>query len=302
MKTIREEIEKQKREKNAIILAHYYTRPEVQELADYVGDSFYLAKVAKDSEADVIVFAGVGFMGESAKLLSPEKTVLMPDLSADCAMAHMADVNVIRRMREIYSDLAVVTYINSTAELKCESDVTVTSSNAVKTVRNLPNKNIYFIPDGNLGAFVKEQVPEKNIILCEGFCPVHAAVTADELKATKSVHPSAIVLAHPECVREVRELSDFLGSTADILKYARESKEREFIIATEIGVKYALECENPGKSFYFAKENFVCPDMKLSTPENILEALKYGKNEVKLDGIDRNRAMLPLRKMLELAK
>ena len=173
MKSIKEEIEQLKKEKNAVILAHYYVPDEVQEIADYIGDSYYLSKKAKETEAEIIVFAGVSFMGESAKILNPSKTVLMPDGDADCPMAHMASVEKVQKMRTIYQDLAVVCYINSTAELKTVSDVCVTSSNAVKIVKALPNRNIFFIPDGNLAAYVAEQVPEKNIIPNDGYCPVH---------------------------------------------------------------------------------------------------------------------------------
>ena len=291
-----------KKKKNAVILAHYYTSPKVQTLADFVGDSYYLAKAARGTDADTVVFAGVSFMGESAKLLCPDKRVLMPDLSSDCAMAHMASAEKIRRMREEYPDLAVVCYINSTAQLKCECDVCVTSSNAVKIVKNLPNKNIYFIPDGNLGAFVKEQVPEKNIILCDGFCPIHAAVTGEEVEEAKRRHPNALVLSHPECKKEVLDLSDFIGSTSDILKFAKESEGEEFIISTEEGVLYPLSLDNPNKSFYFVKEGFVCPDMKLNTPEKILRVLETGENEVLLDEEKAARAMRPLDRMLEMAK
>ena len=193
---MKNQIEQLKKEKNAVILAHYYSPAEVQEIADYVGDSFYLAKIAKQSKADIIVFCGVYFMGESAKILNPDKKVLMPDLTADCAMAHMVADGIIDEMRNKYDDLAVVCYINSTAELKCQSDVYVTSSNAVKIVKSLPNKNIFFIPDKNLGRFVAEQVPEKNIILNDGCCPIHAKITAEQLLAEKENHPEALVLSH----------------------------------------------------------------------------------------------------------
>ena len=179
--TIREEIEQLKKEKNAVILAHYYVRPEVQEIADYIGDSFYLSKVAVELEEQTIVFCGVSFMGESAKVLNPQKTVLMPDAKADCAMAHMADEETIRAMRKKYDDLAVVCYINSTAELKRLSDVCVTSANAVRIVKALPNKNIFFIPDRNLAHFVAEQTPEKNFVYNEGYCPIHETVKIEEL-------------------------------------------------------------------------------------------------------------------------
>ncbi|MBP3434542.1 MAG: quinolinate synthase NadA, partial [Clostridia bacterium] len=189
-----QKIEKLKKEKNAVILAHYYVNDEVQAVADHVGDSFYLAKIAKQVEQDTIVFCGVAFMGESAKILNPDKKVLMPDVTADCAMAHMVAEGKIEEMREKYDDLAIVCYINSTAELKCKSDVCVTSSNAVKIVRALPNKNVFFIPDKNLGAYVQRQVPEKNVILNDGCCPIHINITAGQVRAEKEKHPNALVL------------------------------------------------------------------------------------------------------------
>ena len=216
-----DKINQLKKQKNAIILAHYYAPPKVQEIADFVGDSFYLAKIAKQSDADIIVFCGVYFMGESAKILNPKKKVLMPDLTADCAMAHMVAKGKIEKMRSEVDDLAVVCYINSTAELKCQSDVCVTSSNAVKIVKELPNKNIFFIPDKNLGRFVKEQVKDKNVILNDGCCPIHAEITKEQLEFEKLRHPNATILSHPECEREVLDLSDYIGSTADIIKYAK---------------------------------------------------------------------------------
>ncbi len=302
MKEILKEIADLKKEKHAVILAHYYAPAEVQAIADFTGDSYYLAKAARGTDAEVVVFAGVSFMGESAKLLCPDKRVLMPDSSADCAMAHMASAEKIAEMKHTYPDLAVVCYINSTAKLKCLSDVCVTSSNAVKIVKNLPNKNIFFIPDGNLGAFVKEEVPEKNIILNDGFCPVHAAVTAEDVRLAKEKHPDALLLTHPECKKEVRELSDFLGSTADIIAFAEKSEKSEFIISTEDGVGFALTSKSPDKHFYFVKDTFTCLDMKLNTLPKILNALKTGEGEVLVDEEIAERAMLPLRRMLELAK
>ena len=291
-----------KKEKNAVILAHYYAPDEIQSVADYVGDSFYLARLAENIPEDLIVFCGVGFMAESVKIINPEKTVLVPDMSADCAMAHMASVEKIKKLRKEYDDLAVVCYINSTADLKCHSDICVTSSNAVKIVKNLPNKNIFFIPDKNLGSYVAEQVPEKNIILNDGYCPIHAALTVDDLKKTIEEHPMAKVLTHPECEREILELSDYIGSTADILKYANESEYGEFIICTEDGVGYPLKKNNPDKKFYFAGEQFKCMDMKLNTPEKLLHVLKTGENEIKVSKTKREKALLPLKRMLESAK
>lgn len=290
-----------KQQKNAVILAHYYAPADVQEIADYVGDSFYLAKVAKSCEADIIVFCGVAFMGESAKLLNPEKKVLMPDLTADCPMAHMVAPGKIEALRAEYPDLAVVCYINSTAALKCQSDVCVTSSNALKIVRQLPNRHIFFIPDKNLGQYVAEQIPEKHIILNDGCCPIHAAISREDLLAEKRAHPNALVLTHPECEPEILALSDFIGSTADIIRYAKASPFGEFIICTEDGVEYKLLCDSPEKRFYFPKARPCCPGMKRNTLEAVLRVLETEENAVEIDGAMRTQALAPLNKMLELA-
>lgn len=296
------EIRKLKAEKNAVILAHYYAPDEVQEIADYVGDSFYLAKIAKNSTADIIVFCGVYFMGESAKILNPDKKVLMPDLTADCAMAHMVPMGKIEEMRSKYEDLAVVCYINSTAALKAQSDVCVTSSNAISIVKSLPNQNIFFIPDKNLGGFVAEQVPEKNIILNDGYCPIHAAITAKEVLAEKQKHPNALVLTHPECEAEILAISDYIGSTAGIIAYALESTCEEFIICTEYGVECKLMGDNPAKKFYFPKNRPCCADMKLNTLEKLLHVLQTEENEVLVNDALREASLVPLDRMLELAR
>ena len=248
------------------------------------------------------VFCGVSFMGESAKVLNPEKTVLMPDMHADCAMAHMADAKTIQKMRDTYEDLAVVCYINSTAELKTHSDVCVTSANAVKIVKALPNKNIFFIPDKNLAHFIAEQVPEKNFVYNEGYCPIHEHMQIEEIKAAKAQHPEAEVLAHPECPKAVLAISDYVGSTSGIIDYATKSEKQEFIICTENGVRYKLEKDNPDKKFYFTETEPVCTDMKLITLEKVLHVLKTGENEVHLSEELRTDSRKPLEKMLELAK
>ena len=296
------EIQKLKKEKNAVILAHYYAPDDIQEVADYVGDSFYLAKVAKNSTADIIVFCGVYFMGESAKVLNPHKKVLMPDVTADCPMAHMVAKGKIQEMRKCYDDLAVVCYINSTAELKAQSDVCVTSSNAVKIVKALPNQNIFFIPDKNLGRFVAEQVPEKNIILNDGFCPIHAAISPDEVKAEKEKHPNAPVLTHPECGEGILALSDHIGSTAEIIAWAQQSDSEEFIICTEYGVEFRLTGDNPGKKFYFPQNRPCCTDMKRNTLLKLLHVLQTEENEVTVSDELRKAALVPLDRMLELAR
>lgn len=299
---MKNQIEQLKREKNAVILAHYYAPAEVQEIADYVGDSFYLAKVAKQTDASIIVFCGVQFMGESAKILSPDKKVLMPELTADCPMAHMVEDGIIEQMRRRYDDLAVVCYINSTALLKCKSDICVTSSNAVKIVKALPNKNIFFIPDRNLGSFVAKQVKEKNIILNDGCCPIHAKITSAQVLAEKEMHPNAKVLTHPECDEAVLALSDYVGSTADIIDFAKTDTADEYIVCTEDGVDYKLITDNPGKKFYYPNPHPCCKDMKLNTLEAVLSVLQKEDNEVIVDEDIRRKALIPLNRMLELGK
>ena len=299
---MKEKILQLKKEKNAVILAHYYAPAEAQEVADYVGDSFYLAKIAKKSTADIIVFCGVSFMGESAKILNPDKKVLMPDLTADCPMAHMVKPGQIQKMREKYEDLAVVCYINSTAELKCQSDVCVTSSNAIKIVRALPNKNIFFIPDRNLGRYVASQVPEKNIIINSGYCPIHASITVEQLKKVKAEHPNAPILIHPECEPELLEISDYIGSTAELIDYVAGSPLDEFIICTEDGVDYKLVTDNSEKKFYYPNPHPCCADMKLNTLQNILSALEKEDKEVFVDEAVAANAWKPLDRMLELGR
>lgn len=297
-----EKINQLKKEKNAVILAHYYASEDVQAIADYVGDSFYLAKIAKQSNADIIVFAGVKFMGESAKILNPNKKVLMPNNDADCAMAHMVKDGIIEQFKQQYEDLAVVCYINSTAALKCQSDVCVTSSNAVKIVKALPNKNIFFIPDKHLGSFVAKQVPEKNIILNDGYCPIHAKISQNQVEAIKMAHPNALVLTHPECNERIINISDFIGSTSEIMSYAKNSDALEYIICTEDGVNYQLIKDNPNKHFYYPNPRPCCLDMKLNTLESIYDVLLHENNEVIVDESIAQKALLPLKKMLELGK
>lgn len=296
------QIKKLKTEKNAVILAHYYAPAEAQRVADFVGDSFYLAKIAKQTAADIIVFCGVSFMGESAKILNPDKKVIMPEPKADCPMAHMVAPGIIEEMRNKYDDLAVVCYINSTAELKCMSDICVTSSNAVKIVRSLPNKNIFFIPDRNLGRYVAKQVPEKNIIINDGYCPVHVAITCRQVAEQKMIHPGAKVISHPECEKDVLAMSDYAGSTADLISYAGSCDATEFIVCTESGVEYKLINDNSDKKFIFVNPSPCCPDMKLNTLENILSVLEKENNTIEIDENIRRRALLPLDRMLECAK
>ena len=302
MNQIHSEIEALKKEKNAVILAHYYVNDEVQAIADYIGDSYYLSKLATTVDADTILFCGVSFMGESAKILNPQKTVLLPDPDADCPMAHMADVDKIQALRKEYEDLAVVCYINSTGELKIHADVCVTSANALKIVRALPNKNIYFIPDENLGRYIASQVPEKNFIFNDGFCHVHTSITKENVLLAKESKKNAQVLVHPECKLDVLELADYIGSTSGIIDYATKSDCQEFIICTEMGVLYELQQKNPNKRFYSVGHRQFCPNMKRITLEKVRDALKYNQHQVTVEESIREKALLPLNQMLALAK
>ena len=302
MDNLAKEIEELKRERNAVLLAHYYVDDAVQEIADYVGDSYYLAKVALKESKDVICFAGVSFMGESAKILNPDRTVIMPDQLADCPMAHMVDLDKIQKVRDEYDDLAVVCYINSTAEIKSYSDVCVTSSNAMKIVKSLPQKNIFFIPDENLGRYIGSKLPEKNFIYNDGFCHVHTSITADNVKKAKEAHPDAEILVHPECTMDVVELADYVGSTSGIIDYATASDADKFIICTEMGVLYELKQKNPNKTFYSVWHRQFCPNMKRITLENVRDTLRDMKNQVELDETLRLDAKKALDEMLRIAQ
>ena len=302
MDNLAKEIEELKRERNAVLLAHYYVDDAVQEIADYVGDSYYLAKVALKESKDVICFAGVSFMGESAKILNRDRTVIMPDQLADCPMAHMVDLDKIQKVRDEYDDLAVVCYINSTAEIKSYSDVCVTSSNAMKIVKSLPQKNIFFIPDENLGRYIGSKLPEKNFIYNDGFCHVHTSITADNVKKAKEAHPDAEILVHPECTMDVVELADYVGSTSGIIDYATASDADKFIICTEMGVLYELKQKNPNKTFYSVGHRQFCPNMKRITLENVRDTLRDMKNQVELDETLRLDAKKALDEMLRIAQ
>lgn len=297
-----EKIKKLKEEKDAIILAHYYTEPEVQKIADYVGDSYFLSEKAREVKEKVIVMCGVSFMGESVKLLNKDKIVLLPDMSADCPMAHMATVEKIKEMREKYEDLAVVCYVNSTAELKAHSDVCVTSANALKIAERLPNKNIFFIPDQHLARYISTKLPEKNFIFNEGWCPIHNELTKEELLKAKEKYPNAKVAIHPECPLETVELGDYVGSTSGIIKYVTESDAEEFIICTEDGVLYELQEKNPNKKFYLPKEKFQCVGMKKITLDKIINSLETLEPQVHLKNEIITEANKPLENMLEMAK
>lgn len=300
--TMRERIEQLKKEKDIVILAHYYVDGEVQEIADLVGDSYFLAKKATEVSQQNILFCGVSFMGESAKILNPGKRVIMADEFADCPMAHMVDIAKIQQVREQYPDVAVVCYVNSTAEIKAYSDVCVTSSNALRVVQSLPNKHIFFITDNNLGRYISTLVPEKEFIFNDGFCHVHTSIHRENVEEAKKLHPNAPVLTHPECTADVLEISDFIGSTSEILDYATKSDAKEFIICTEMGIFFELEQKNPDKRFYSVGHRQFCPNMKKITLEKVVRAMEEMEPEVTMDEELRVKANAPLVKMLELAK
>jgi len=296
-----EEIAKLRESKNLVILSHYYTNPEIQSLADYVGDSFYLCQMAAKAKEQIILVCGVKFMGESLKLLCPEKKVLMPELDAKCPMAHMSTTEEIRKVRETYEDLAVVCYINSTLEVKSLSDVCVTSANAEKIIRQLTEKNIYFVPDQNIGRYVASKVPEKNFFFCNGYCYVHTEMNIERVLALKKKYPKALVLAHPECSQEVTNMADYVGSSSGIIHQATISEDGEFIICTEVGLLHELKKANPHKEFYFVDPRPICKDMKKITLESVCEAIKLEKEEIILDPEMIERANNALRRMMELA-
>jgi quinolinate synthetase complex, A subunit len=298
---LNEEIQKLKTEKNVAILAHYYVDGEVQEIADYVGDSYYLSKIATKVRQQTILFCGVKFMGESAKILNPEKKIVMVDDSADCPMAHMIDVETINNIKADYSDIAVVCYINSSAEIKSHSDVCVTSSNAYQIISKLPQKNILFIPDKHLGTYISTKIPDKNFIFHNGYCPVHQAITTTNVLKTQKAYPDAKILVHPECHIDVIKLADFVGSTSEIIDYATNSQEQNFIICTDNGILHELHKKNPEKNFYLVNEKQYCPDMKLNTLQKVYDVLNSMDSEIILNEDLRQKAQTSLARMLELA-
>lgn len=302
MKDKIENIKRLKKERNAVLLAHYYVDGAVQEIADFVGDSYYLSKVATQTSHQTVLLCGVRFMGESVKILNPEKTVIMPDMSADCPMAHMVDEEKIRQVRNEFDDLAVVCYINSTAEIKALSDVCVTSSNAQKIVKALPQKNILFVPDKNLGSYIASLLPEKNFIFNEGFCPAHNKIVKSDIEKVLKTYPDAKVLAHPECTMDVIEMADYVGSTSGIIDFAAKSKDKNFIVCTEHGISYQLKQNNLQKQFYFTEDIPVCQDMKKITLENIEHALQTMENRIELEEELRVKAEGALKKMHEIAQ
>jgi quinolinate synthase len=307
--SMRAEVERLKREQDAVILAHYYVEDDAQDLADFVGDSFYLARKAKELSCATLVFAGVRFMAESAKLLSPEKRVLMPDVTAGCPMAHMARRSTVEETRERYGDdLAVVCYVNSTTEMKALSDVCVTSSNAARIVGRLPEGNVLFIPDMHLGRYVAGQVPSKNVLLNDGFCVTHEAIELAEVEELKRAHPAAVVCAHPECATWVVDAADYVGSTSGIIERVVSGAEEEYVICTvhgvhhEIDLRLAATGQAGRKRYYFPRTTPVCPNMAKVTGEKVLACLRDGTGETDVDERFAAGARRALDRMLELAR
>lgn len=293
------EINQLRLQKKAIILAHNYQNDEVQDLADFVGDSLALSRLAADSQAEVIVFCGVHFMAESAAILAPEKTILFPAENAGCPMADMADANEVLKWRKRYPNAAVVAYVNTSAAVKAVSDYCCTSANAVKLVKNIPESEIIFLPDQNLGSYVAKQIPEKTIHLWPGYCITHHQVEPEPVKAIKELHPDALVLVHPECRPEVTELADFVGSTSQIINYVKNSSNKKYIIGTEMGVIHGLQKENPDKTFYLLSKGLVCPNMKQTTVAKVLKSLQTMEPVIKVPTEIRIKAKQALNRMLE---
>ncbi|MDD4626699.1 MAG: quinolinate synthase NadA [Syntrophomonas sp.] len=291
---------RRKKEINAVILAHFYQLPEIQDIADFVGDSLQLAIQAAATSAQAIVFCGVNFMAESAKILNPDKTVILPDIRAGCPMADMAGAEALRKMKAENPGAAVVCYVNSSAEVKAESDICCTSSNALNVVRSIPeDRTIIFVPDQNLGAYIQSQTGRK-MILWEGYCPIHHALSWAEVEKQKELHPEAQVVVHPECLPEVTRKADAVRSTAGILEHVRSSYETEFIIGTEEGFLYTLQKNCPEKKLYLARENFHCPDMKYITLEKLAGALENMEYQVEVPPEISRRAHRSLDRMIEI--
>lgn len=301
------EIDQLKREKNAILLAHYYQDADIQDIADYIGDSLGLSQQAAATQADIIVFAGVHFMAETAKILCPDKKVLLPDLHAGCSLADSAPADAFRKFREAHPDHLVISYINCSAEIKALSDIICTSSNAQKIVERIPKSQpILFAPDKNLGAYINRKT-KRNMLLWNGSCQVHEQFSIEKLSGLKIRHPEAKVIAHPECEEALLAMADFIGSTTGLLKYALNSKAREFIVVTESGILHQMQKSAPDKVFIPAppEANCACNDcpyMKLNTLEKLYLCLKYEIPEITLEESLRKRALLPIQKMLDMSR
>ncbi|MFT5871740.1 MAG: quinolinate synthase [Clostridium sp.] len=303
MQELKEKIQQLKVEKNALILAHYYQNDDIQEIADFVGDSYYLSKIAKECDEQTIVFCGVKFMAESAKILSPEKTVLLPNIEAGCTMADMINGEDVRELKKEHPKAKVICYINSTAEVKAESDICCTSSNALKIINGLDssgNEEIIFIPDKNLGEYINEKAHVKNMILWNGFCRVHEFVNAQEIVEVKKADSNIKILVHPECNREIRKLADFVGSTGEIIKFATEDMGEKYMIITEEGILYDLRNKNRNKQFITPKSPMTCCSMKKTTLEDVYKSLLNKQYEVTLDENIRQAAHRCLNAMHEM--
>ncbi|MCO1604168.1 MULTISPECIES: quinolinate synthase NadA [Desulfosporosinus] len=297
--TLAAEIEVLKKERKAVILAHYYQRPEVQDIADFVGDSLQLSQQAANTDAEVIVFCGVHFMAESAAILSPNKVVILPDQKAGCPMADMVDADGLRAYKKRVPEVQVVCYVNSSAEVKAESDICCTSSNAVKVVQSLQGDNILFIPDENLGRYAAK-ILGRSLQFWPGYCKTHDRLSKEDIQRAKNEHPSAKVIVHPECREDICEAADYVGSTAGLIKYAQNSENQEFIVGTESGILHRLHQVCPEKKFYLASERLVCPNMKLTSLEKVRDALKNLSPRVTVKEEIRVKAKAALERMLAL--
>ena len=300
MDPIFEKIKKLKAEKKAVILAHTYQRPEIQDVADFVGDSLELSFKAKETTVETIVFCGVKFMAETAKIISPTKKVIMPDLAAGCPMAEMITAEQVRELKAQYPGYQVVCYVNSTAEVKAESDICCTSSNALRIVESIPwETGVIFIPDMNLGLYVKNKLQRENFILWPGYCFVHAFVTKEELIELKDKAPNAIIMAHPECKTEVLELADYVLSTSKIISKVGELEDKEFIIITEQGIIHPLEKKYPDRKFYHLGK-MLCANMKVNTMDLLLDALENDRYEIQVSDAVIGKAKLALDRMMSI--
>lgn len=286
-----------KKEKNAIILVHNYQRPEIYEVADFIGDSLALSKKAAETDADIIIFCGVKFMAETAKILSPEKKVILPDMDAGCFMADMINADDVRELKEKHPGVPVVSYVNTTAEVKAESDICCTSANAVKVVESLPNEEVIFLPDKNLGQYVQSKT-DKKIILSEGYCYVHNYIMPDVVKGMKIYYPESVVMAHPECTPDVLALADEVFSTSGMVKYAKESGKKEFVVITEKGMAGRLRRGFPDKIFH--ELNSACVGMKKITLQKVLDSIENEQFEINVDENIRVKAKKALDRMLEI--
>ena len=302
MNELVEKIKKLKKEKNAVILAHCYQNVEIDEVADYVGDSLYLSQRANETNADIIVFAGVYFMAQTDKLLSPDKKVLLPRMESGCRMADMIDLEQVKEFKSLHPNIPVVCYINSTAEVKSECDMCCTSSNAVKVVESMGAKEILFLPDTYLGKWVEAKLGNIKITTYPGFCPTHLQIKPKDILEAREKYPNAKILAHPECHQEVVKLADYVGSTTGIMKYAIESDNKQFIIATEKGVVDRLKRDYPDKEFILIKDNIICPNMKWHTLQDIYDALEKEQHEITVDAEVAKKAVNCINRMLEVSK